>query len=64
MVSLSNHERTAIRQAQGDSVRMDWLKLKGLGPDGWAYCATHPPSITSSLPVMNDASSDARYSTP
>ena len=28
------------------------------------YCATHPPSMTSSLPVTNDASSDARYSTP
>ena len=25
-----------------------------------AYCAVQPPSITSSLPVTNDASSDAR----
>ena len=28
------------------------------------YCATQPPSMTSSLPVTNDASSEARYSTP
>ena len=29
-----------------------------------SYCATQPPSMTSSLPVTKDASSDARYSTP
>lgn len=28
------------------------------------YCARKPPSITSSVPVMNDASSDARNNTP
>ena len=28
------------------------------------YCAVIPPSMTSSLPVTNDASSEARYSTP
>ena len=28
------------------------------------YRAMKPPSITSSVPVMNDASSDARKSTP
>ena len=29
-----------------------------------AYCAVMPPSITSSAPVIQDASSDARNSTP
>src|SRR5262249_19981655 len=29
-----------------------------------SYCAVYPPSITNSLPVTNDASSEARYSTP
>ena len=29
-----------------------------------AYCAVKPPSITSSLPVMNEASSEARNRTP
>jgi len=29
-----------------------------------AYCAVQPPSMTSSLPVTNEASSEARYSTP
>ena len=28
------------------------------------YIAVRPPSMTSSLPVINDASSDARNSTP
>ena len=28
------------------------------------YCANKPPSITNSLPVMKDDSSDARNSTP
>ena len=28
------------------------------------YCAMKPPSITSSVPVTNEASSDARNSTP
>ena len=28
------------------------------------YCANRPPSITSSLPVMKDDSSDARNNTP
>ena len=28
------------------------------------YIAVRPPSITSSLPVMKDASSDAKNSTP
>jgi hypothetical protein len=28
------------------------------------YCAMKPPSITNSVPVMNDASSEARNSTP
>ena len=30
----------------------------------YPYCAVAPPSITSSAPVTNDDSSDARYSTP
>jgi len=34
----------------------------GAGRPG--YCAVQPPSMTSSLPVTNDDSSDARYSTP
>ena len=44
------------------------LKKRGARP--WAhpsappYCAVQPPSITSSLPVTNEASSDARYRTP
>src|SRR5712691_5970905 len=29
-----------------------------------SYCAVYPPSITNSLPVTNDDSSEARYSTP
>ncbi len=28
------------------------------------HCAVQPPSITNSLPVMNDDSSEARNSTP
>jgi hypothetical protein len=28
------------------------------------YCAIKPPSITSSVPVMNDASSEAKNNTP
>jgi len=28
------------------------------------YCAVQPPSITSSLPVTNEDSSEARYRTP
>jgi hypothetical protein len=28
------------------------------------YCAMKPPSITSSVPVIKDASSEARNSTP
>ena len=28
------------------------------------YCAIKPPSITNSVPVMNEASSEARNSTP
>ena len=58
MVSLSNHERAALRQAQGQRI------LELLEDSASPYCATQPPSITSSLPVMNEASSDARYSTP
>src|SRR5215471_16394292 len=29
-----------------------------------SYCAVYPPSMTNSLPVTKDASSEARYSTP
>jgi hypothetical protein len=29
-----------------------------------AYCAMKPPSITNSVPVMNEASSEARNNTP
>ena len=35
-----------------------------VGREARAYCAVQPPSMTSSLPVTNDDSSDARYRTP
>jgi len=33
-------------------------------PRASPYCAIYPPSITNSVPVTNEASSDARNSTP
>ena len=48
--------------------RGDYLVLLSLSKDVLAgrstYMAVRPPSMTSSLPVMNDASSEARNSTP
>ena len=50
------------RALPGTDDMRDMLPMPG-GPKP-AYCAIYPPSITNSVPVMKDASSDARNSTP
>ena len=57
-LSTSRHRRHRIRMAPSN------LRIRELIALFVIYCATQPPSMTSSLPVTNDASSDARYSTP
>jgi hypothetical protein len=39
-------------------------RQSNLCPKRFPHRAVNPPSITNSLPVTNDASSDARYRTP
>ena len=55
----------ALEAAGGRVAARGW---RGRAPPGrapgCAYCAVMPPSITSSDPVTQDASSDARNSTP
>ena len=48
-----------------DNLKISEILLLTIPRAGYGcYIAVRPPSITSSLPVMNDASSDARNSTP
>ena len=54
--------RPHLRLRRESRLRRTQPSPKGRGIVG--YCAVQPPSITSSLPVTKDDSSDAKYSTP
>jgi hypothetical protein len=54
MTSLKASEKTSLIRASVAAGRVEAFR----------YCAVQPPSMTSSLPVMNADSSEARYRTP
>ena len=45
-------------------LRATWCSCPALSPSPPRYWAVEPPSMTSSLPVTNADSSEARYNTP